>query len=137
MQAAVGSVQLGRLPGFLERRRHLASRYDQALRLLSWLETPFVPANCLHNYQSYMVKLIGSAAEKRDAIMQALLEKNISTRRGIMATHREIPYREGRWEANLPQTNLIAKTALILPLFHQMTESDQDYVIEALYSISA
>ena len=137
MQAAIGSIQLDRLPGFLERRRYLASRYDQALAPLSWLETPFVPANCLHNYQSYMVRLNGSAAEKRDAIMQTLLEKNISTRRAIMATHREIPYRSARWEASLPQTNLIAETALILPLFHQMTESEQDYVIEALYSISA
>lgn len=137
MQAAIGSVQLDRLPGFLERRRYLASRYDQALQPLSWLETPFVPVNCIHNYQSYMVRLKGKAAQKRDTIMQILLEKNISTRRAIMAIHREFSYRSGHWEATLPQTNLITDSALILPLFHQMSESDQDYLIEALHSISA
>lgn len=136
MQAAVGSVQLGRLPGFLERRRYLASRYDQALQPLAWLETPYVPANHLHNYQSYMVRLNGPAPAKRDAIIQVLLEKNISTRRAIMAIHREIPYRSDRWDTSLPQTNLITDTGLILPLFHQMSESEQDYVIEALYAIA-
>ncbi len=137
MQAAIGSVQLERLPGLLERRRYLASRYDRALQSLSWIETPYVPANCLHNYQSYMVRLTGAAAAKRDAIMQELLERNISTRRAIMATHRELPYRSERWDATLPQTNLVADTAMILPLFHQMTDADQDYVIEALHMLSA
>jgi dTDP-4-amino-4,6-dideoxygalactose transaminase len=79
-----------------------------------------------------MVRLIGDVATRRDAIMQDLLEKNISTRRAIMATHRELPYRSERWEQGLPQTNLVADTGLILPLFHQMTDSEQDYIIEAL-----
>ncbi len=136
MQAAVGITQLGRLGDFLERRRFLANRYNAALRHLSWLQTPVVPANCNPNYQSYMVRLLGGVAEKRDAIMQELLEKNISTRRAIMAIHHELPYRAEHWERSLPQTNLVAASGLILPLFHQMTESEQDYVIEALLSIS-
>lgn len=135
MQAAVGITQLGRLGDFLERRRHLASRYTEALHNLPWLQTPAVPANCRHNYQSYMVRLIGDFAAKRDAIMQELLEKNISTRRAIMAIHRELPYRSERWDHSLPHTNLATDTGLILPLFHQMTESDQDYIIEALQTV--
>jgi perosamine synthetase len=132
MQAAVGITQLGRLDDFLQRRRYLAARYSEALQTLSWLQTPTVPANCRHNYQSYMVRLVGTFAAKRDAIMQELLEKKISTRRAIMAIHRELPYRSERWDQTLPQTNLATDTGLILPLFHQMTESDQDYIIEAL-----
>ena len=137
MQAAIGCIQLGRLPNFLLRRRYLASRYNEALQSLSWLETPFVPAHCRHNYQSYMVRLKGAAAVSRDDIMQVMLEKNISTRRAIMAIHRELPYRSKRWDAVLAQTNLVTDTALILPLFHEMSEADQDYVIETLCSISA
>jgi dTDP-4-amino-4,6-dideoxygalactose transaminase len=136
MQAAMGIVQLGRLQNFLERRRYLASRYDQALQPLPWLETPYVPSNCRHNYQSYMIRLVDVSTEKRDAIMQELLEKNISSRRAIMAIHRELPYRSELWDRTLPKTNLVADTALILPLFHQMTEDDQDSIIEALYSIA-
>ncbi len=135
MQAAVGIAQLNRLSSLLERRRYLAQRYSEALAHLPWLLTPEVPSNCRHNYQSYMVRLIGDAASRRDSIMQELLEKQISTRRGIMAIHRELPYRSEQRERALPNTNLAAETGLILPLFHQMTEADQDYVIEALHEV--
>jgi perosamine synthetase len=135
MQAAIGITQLGRLEEFLTRRRYLAARYTEALQKLSWLLTPVVPANCQHNYQSYMVRLVNDFADRRDAIMQGLLEKKISTRRAIMAIHREVPYRSERWEGCLPQTNLAADTGLILPLFHQMTDSEQDYIIESLQAV--
>ncbi len=133
IQAAVGIAQLNRLPELLQRRRYLADRYTEALRDLPWMLTPSAPGSCRHNYQSYMVRLIGDAAMRRDAIMQELLENNISTRRAIMAIHRELPYRSDERERTLPRTNLVAETGLILPLFHQMTDSEQDYVIEALH----
>jgi dTDP-4-amino-4,6-dideoxygalactose transaminase len=137
MQAAIGLIQLGRLSDFLKRRRLLAARYTQALKQLSWLQTPVAPANCLHNYQSYMVRLVGDIAAQRDLIMQELLERKISTRRAIMAIHRELPYRSERWKDGLAQTNLATDTGLILPLFHQMTDSEQDYVIESLQAYGA
>jgi dTDP-4-amino-4,6-dideoxygalactose transaminase len=135
MQAAIGITQLGRLSDFLKRRRYLAARYTEALEKLPWLKTPVVPHNCRHNYQSYMVRIVDGSMAKRDAIMQELLEKNISTRRAIMAIHREQPYRSTHWDHGLAQTNLATDTGLILPLFHQMTESDQDYIIEALHAV--
>ncbi len=135
MQAAIVIAQLGRLPLLLERRRHLALRYADALQDLSWLKVPYIPGNCRHNFQSYMALLTGPAASKRDAIMQTLMDKRISTRRAIMAIHREIPYHRGLWEDRLPHTNLVADTGIILPLFHQMTEAEQDYVIQALLDI--
>jgi dTDP-4-amino-4,6-dideoxygalactose transaminase len=135
MQAAIGLVQLERLPGFLARRRALAGRYTQALQSLDWLECPAVPANCEHNYQSYMVRLVDSTSNMRDSIMQTLLAQNISTRRSIMAIHREAPYRSSRWDVSLPVTNHVTETGFILPLYHEMTEEDQDRVVEALRHI--
>ena len=136
MQAAIGITQLDRLSGFLERRRHLAAHYTAALQHLPWMVTPAAPANCRHNYQSYMVRLTGEHVSNRDAIMQELLEKKISTRRAIMAIHRELPYCSARWDRSLPHTNLATDTGLILPLFHQMTEPEQNYVIESLQAVS-
>lgn len=135
LQAAIGIAQLKRLPEFLEQRRYLAGRYNYALRGLRWLQTPLIPDNCRTNYQSYMVRLQGAGAKDRDEIMQELLERGISTRRAIMAIHRELPYRADRWENSLRQTNLVTETGLILPLYHDMTEEEQDYVIEALHAI--
>jgi dTDP-4-amino-4,6-dideoxygalactose transaminase len=82
-----------------------------------------------------MVRLTHGVPGTRDSIMQTLLEQNISTRRSIMAIHREAPYRSAHWETALPVTNRIAETGFILPLFHEMTEEDQDRIINALHSI--
>lgn len=132
MQAAIGVIQLDRLDDLLARRRYLAARYTEALRGIDWLQTPMVPANCLHNYQSYMVRLTGDMAARRDTLMQELLEKHISTRRAVMAIHREQPYRSARWNNCLPNTELATDTGMILPLFHQMTDAEQDYIVESL-----
>lgn len=135
MQAAIGLVQLARLPDFLQRRRALADRYTDALSSLPWLECPAVPANCQHNHQSYMVRIVDGSQAERDSIMQDLLEQNISTRRAIMAIHREAPYRSSRWESSLPNTTCATDTGFILPLFHEMTEAEQGRVIEVIQRI--
>jgi dTDP-4-amino-4,6-dideoxygalactose transaminase len=135
MQAAIGLVQLARLPDFLQRRRALAAQYTDALGSLPWLECPAVPANCQHNYQSYMVRVVDGSQTQRDSIMQGLLEQNISTRRAIMAIHREPPYRSSGWQSSLPNTNCATETGFILPLFHEMTEAEQDRVIDAILRI--
>ena len=136
IHAAIGLCQLGRLPDFLERRRMLAARYDVALSGLVWLQIPQIPSHCESNYQSYMVRLLGPAAQQRDRVMQELLEQGISTRRAIMAIHREVPYRSGEWEKSLPYTALITDSGMILPLFHEMTEADQDQTIGALLGLN-
>jgi perosamine synthetase len=136
LQAAIGLVQLERLNEMLARRRQLASRYSQRLSQLEWLVPPFEPANCRHNFQSYMVRLKDDAPITRDGLMQELLNRGVSTRRGVMAIHREPPYRHEKWNSRLPQTNAVADTTIILPLFHTMTEEEGDYVIECLEQIS-
>jgi perosamine synthetase len=136
IQAAIGMVQLSRLDTLLDRRRYLAARYDHALESIPWLQKPYVPDCCLHNYQSYMVKL-RSTDVSRDALMQSMLEKGISTRRAVMAIHRERPYLSNESGKHLPNTNRVTDSGIILPLFHQMSEEDQDYVIEALHTFTA
>jgi dTDP-4-amino-4,6-dideoxygalactose transaminase len=135
LQAAVGLVQLQRLDGMLARRRELAARYSSRLASLPWMVLPQEPTECRHNYQSYMVRLSEDAPITREELMQELLDRGISSRRGIMAIHREAPYRSARWEASLPVTNLVTETGLILPLFHEMTDAEQDYVIESIETI--
>src|ERR1700688_2202576 len=122
LQAALGLVQLGRVDGFLARRRALAERYSEELARLGWIIPPREPSGCRHNFQSYMARLRPEAPISRDALMQELLDRGISTRRGIMATHREAPYLNPKWDKELPQTNAATDESIILPLFHQMTE---------------
>jgi dTDP-4-amino-4,6-dideoxygalactose transaminase len=69
--------------------------------------------------------------------MQELLNRGISSRRGIMASHRERPYSEVRWTKELKETDSVADNCIVLPLYHTMTEEDQDYVIDSIREISA
>ena len=132
LQAALGIIQLERLPEMLERRRILALRYSQRLAQIPWLITPTEPQEYRHTFQSYMARLREDAPVSRDELMQELLNRGVSSRRGIMAIHREQPYRDAKWQMLLPMTNLVTDTAIVLPLFFEMTEEEQDYVIDCL-----
>jgi perosamine synthetase len=135
MQAAIGLIQLGRVEGFIERRRELAARYTDELAKLGWLIPPAEPRGSRHNFQSYMVRLTKDAPVSRDALMQGLLNRGIATRRGIMAAHREAPYRNPRWDRELTETNRATDECIILPLFHQLTEEEQEIVIDSIREI--
>ncbi|MFI5088949.1 MAG: DegT/DnrJ/EryC1/StrS family aminotransferase [Terriglobales bacterium] len=137
LQGALGLVQLQRLDGFIARRRMLAERYTQALAPLGWLLPPQETAECRHNFQSYAARVAPGAPVSRDDLMQKLLDRAISTRRGIMASHREPPYAGGNWDARLPETNRATDETIILPLFHQMTEEEQDYILDSIREVAA
>jgi len=137
MQAALGLVQLQRLDEMIVRRRQLAIRYSEALANISWMLPPVEPVGYRHNFQSYMVRLTNGAPMTRDQLMQELLNRGISSRRGIMASHRELPYAEERWTKELKESEAVTDNCIILPLYHTMTEEDQDYVIESIREINA
>ncbi len=137
MQAALGLVQLQRLDEMIVRRRQLAMRYSEALANISWMLPPVEPVGYRHNFQSYMVRLTNGAPMTRDQLMQELLNRGISSRRGIMASHRELPYAEERWTKELKESEAVTDNCIILPLYHTMTEEDQDYVIESIREINA
>jgi dTDP-4-amino-4,6-dideoxygalactose transaminase len=134
MQAALGMVQLRRLDEMLSKRRELAKRYTQRLESLPWVIPPHESPGVRHSYQSYMARLTSDAPVGRDELMQNLLDRGVSTRRGIMAIHREAPYR-GDWDTLLPMTNMLTDSTIILPLFYGMTEDDLDYVVECIEQI--
>jgi dTDP-4-amino-4,6-dideoxygalactose transaminase len=133
LQAAVGLAQLERLDEMLARRRALAQRYSSAFSSLPWLRGPQEADSCRHNFQSYMVRLNDRASVGRDELMQELLDRSISSRRGVMAIHREAPYRcGGAWQTRLPVTERVADSTIILPLFHEMADTEQNYVVNCI-----
>ena len=72
------------------------------------------------------------AMEGAASWIEALARVGISARRGIMAAHRQLPYRELTPEQGLPETERLNDRTLILPVFHQLTEADQGRVIAVL-----
>jgi perosamine synthetase len=135
MQAALGLCQLERLDWILERRRQLAERYTEALAGIPHLEAPFDPPYAERTWQSYCVRIDPAAPVGQAELMRSLLRDGIATRRGVMAIHEEASY-AGASDlsrlAVLPHTELATRETMMLPLFPDMSEEEQDYVIERL-----
>ncbi|MFI8535782.1 DegT/DnrJ/EryC1/StrS family aminotransferase [Streptomyces aquilus] len=131
VQAAIGMVQLGKLDAMIARRRELAARYDALLRDVPGLTVVRDPAHGQSNFQSYWVLLDADFPVGRDELLGALADAGVSARRGIMAAHLEPAYADHP-RAPLPVTERITRDSLILPLFHTMTEAQQDRVVAAL-----
>ena len=72
-------------------------------------------------------------AVSRDELLQQLARAGVSARRGIMAAHLE-PVYEGLTHGPLPVTERLTARTLILPLFHELTESEQDIVVSVIVS---
>lgn len=130
VQAAIGLAQLAKLPDVVARRRELAQRYHTLLREIDGLRWVTDPGYGTTNYQSFWVVLPDSYPGSVVDVLTVLNARGISARRGIMAAHLEPAY-EGS-VAELPVTEHLTRRSLILPLYHQMTEGDQESVITAL-----
>jgi perosamine synthetase len=133
LQAAVGRVQLERLPTMIERRRLQAERYRELLAAVPGLRLPVEPAWARSNWQSFCVRLPDGLDQRE--VMQAMLAAGVSTRRGIMCAHREPAYAREPWLAGpsgLRGSEEAQDRGLILPLFHQLTEEEQIAVAAAL-----
>jgi dTDP-4-amino-4,6-dideoxygalactose transaminase len=126
IQAAVGREQLKRLPEIVQERRRLADRYRELLGGIDGLELPYEPAWARSNWQSYCVRLPAGVDQRE--VMQAMLDAGVSTRRGIMCSHREPAYREAPMPHRLPESEASQDRCVLLPLYPGMAPESQELV---------
>lgn len=132
VQAAIGREQLARLPELVRRRRELASRYHDLLADIPGLNPPAEPKWARSNWQSYCVRLPEDAGQV--SVMQALLDRGIATRRGIMCAHREAAYPMPSWHCvgSLFQSEHAQDECVLLPLYHQLSDDEQRLIVSEL-----
>ncbi|TPV49809.1 DegT/DnrJ/EryC1/StrS family aminotransferase [Pseudarthrobacter phenanthrenivorans] len=130
LQAAVGIVQLGKLPEVLQRRRDIAARYVAGLSGVRGLRLVCDPPYGTSNFQSFWIEVLPTFRTSREGLMAQLAEAGISARRGIMAAHRQPAY---RWRDTgsplLQHTERLNDRTLILPVFHELDDEGLDRVI--------
>lgn len=131
IQAAVGRQQLARLAAIVHRRRVVAERYRVLLRDIPGLQLPDEPEWARTNWQSYCVRLPAGCDQR--TVMQAMLDDGISTRRGIMCSHREEAYRGQPPRHPLPHSEQAQDQCILLPLFPDLTDAEQQQVASALH----
>lgn len=134
IQAAVGIEQLKKLDKLIQKRRRLAAKYNSAFKDNEFIIIPQVPTYAKHIYQSYMIRIVSNLPKSRNQIMKELEDKGVSTRPGIMTIHNQPYYLKRFPKADLPVTEDLSQTAIILPIYPDMTEAQQQLTVDSLLS---
>ncbi|MFT3777431.1 MAG: DegT/DnrJ/EryC1/StrS family aminotransferase [Ottowia sp.] len=132
--AALGRVQLTRLPAFLQRRQQLAARYLAELKDLPLVLPADAPAGEVHAWHLFVLRLSDEATVTRDEVIQSLSDAGIGTSVHYVPLHRQ-PYwrdRYGLTPEQFPVAEAAYQRMFSIPLFTAMSDDEQGRVIAAL-----
>lgn len=130
MQAALGLSQMTRLESFIARRHAIAERYD---RLLAGLPVRPQPRPQHHHsgLHLYIVQLDDAA--RRDAVFAAMRAAGIGVNVHYIPVHTQPWYRaHGHADSVFPNAEDYYARALSLPLYPDLTDEEQDLVVDRL-----
>jgi UDP-4-amino-4,6-dideoxy-N-acetyl-beta-L-altrosamine transaminase len=132
MQAALGASQLKRADIHLKRRREIAEKYDNAIAELEAIKRPETVLDKTnkrgHAYHLYVIQ-----TEKRLELYNYLREHKIFTQVHYIPVHLQPYYKQFGWkEGDMPIAEAYYEKCLSLPMYHGMTDDEQDYVINCI-----
>ena len=123
----------------------MASHYLERLAGVEGLRIPREGTHARTNWQTFIVEV--SRPFRQREVMRAMLDAGISTRRAVICAHRELSDPHSEWSCGrdpkecgcipghcerLTQSESAQEHAIILPLYQQMTDADQERVAAAL-----
>lgn len=131
IQAAIGRVQLKRVPKILNSRRRLAERYQQKLQNLPKVRMIHDSDRTRTNWQSYPIILVDR--NPVNLIMEKMASAKITVKGGILCAHNQTVYLSEPclWE-QLPQSEKMQKYSVLLPIYESMTNNEQDGVVKVI-----
>lgn len=130
IQASVGIEQLKKLDFIIEKRRDIAKKYIKALKNVKQIKLPIEKLGYKSNYQSFSIYLKKDCNIKRNYLMQKLLEKGITSRRGIMTSHQETAYKY--MNEKIPKSEDLRDNSIIIPLYNGLNELEIKTIIKEL-----
>ncbi len=135
LQAAVLRVKLPSLDKWSEERGRKAAIYSQLLNdagLSFPLITPQVRPEGRHIFHQYVIRVPGN----RDSLMEHLKNRGVGTKvyYPIPLHRQECFLYLGHKEGDFPESEKAARETLALPIFPELTEAQQVYVVEAIKS---
>ncbi len=136
--AAIGRVQLARLPAFHARRRAIAARYLAAFSDLDTLQLPVERAGCSSAWHLFPVRLVTAALGiDRDGVAHELASHGVQTSVHFVPLHEHEHYarRYGHAPRAFPIAHDAARRLLSLPIHPSLDDADVEYVIAALSDV--
>ena len=147
IQAAVGLAQINKLDHIISEKRKRATLYNDLIKKkLPELVTPIEPKGYFHTYQSYVCMLnierlgissVCVGGDYRNKLLAKLEEIGIATRQGTHAVHL-LGYYKNRFgfaPDDYPNAYVCDHLSITLPLYVQMTDDDQEYVVDTIRKV--
>jgi dTDP-4-amino-4,6-dideoxygalactose transaminase len=132
-QGAMGVTQMAKIERIITARRDRAESYAQLLARTN-IQSPVVPPQSRHVYQSYVALLPAELAVRRPALITALKDRGIETTIGTwhmpLTTYFRSKY--GFALGDYPVCDAVFARALTLPLHEQLAYEDQREVVATL-----
>jgi UDP-4-amino-4,6-dideoxy-N-acetyl-beta-L-altrosamine transaminase len=124
-QAALGSSQLNRADENLERRKVLAQRYDLAFKNTD-IHAPLAATG--HAYHLYVIQVAD-----RLGMYEYLRNNGIFAQIHYVPVHLMPYYQQfGHKKGEMPHAENYYEKCLSIPMYHSLTDEDQDFVIQTI-----
>lgn len=137
INCALGVSQLAKSDRWLERRRAIAGRYQEALHGVPMLQLPEQRADCISAWHLYVVRLnLDTITASRSQVFAALRAENIGVNVHYipipwMTHYANLGYKRGQW----PVAEREYERAISLPMYPGMTDQDLADVVAAINKI--
>ena len=134
LQAAILRVKLPHLDSWSQARRDRAAMYTRLLEeagLTDFVTPPYVRPDALHIFHQYVVRV---AADRRDALIEHLKQGGVGTKIYYpVPLHLQDCFRHLGYECgDFPESERAARETLALPMFPELTDDEQHYVVETI-----
>ena len=128
IQCALGISQLEKLPVFLERRKDIAKRYDEAFASCLNIEIPFQKSGCENAFHLYVIRVKNSNRKK---VFEMLRAAGIGVNVHYIPVYK-FPYyeRHGYADVRCPNAESYYEECISLPIYPALKAEEQDYVID-------
>lgn len=131
-QAALGISQLSRVDLFLKRRREIAARYDEAFKNVPGITIPFQMEGKRSAYHLYVIRV---DKKIRRELFEYLRACNIGVNVHYIPVYTFPYYREhGYMNVKCANAEELYSSIISLPIFYDLTDAEQDYVIDKIIS---
>jgi dTDP-4-amino-4,6-dideoxygalactose transaminase len=130
LRAAVGLVQLRKLPAWNDIRQHLSHCYRRLI--LELCPSVMVPFDASWLSAHHLLPIVVPKAVGRQSLIDRLRERGIQTTVHYPPVHRLTFYNDLYPDTALPNTEDFAQRELTLPLHPGMTPADVEYVVNSL-----
>jgi perosamine synthetase len=132
LQAAVGLAQTERLAELVQTRRLSARRYEDRLACIRGLTLPPQAADVTNVFWMYGILIEDDFGCSRDQLRQRLAHQGIETRTFFIPIHLQPIYHRAHRAHPYPVAETLCRKGLYLPSGATLSESDIDFVAEAI-----